>query len=136
MTGAATLYRPARGKLRVQTPYAPDNRAMFKQAGCRSVTWQSARGRWIVPRARFVDVLDALRERWDVRVIIDGLSSERCDTRCVEALGDECVCSCGGANHGGLGGSAGWVQVGDTTLISTGMTRAEFSVPAYAGVSA
>jgi hypothetical protein len=40
----------------------------------------------------------------------------QCDKRCVGARGDECVCSCGGINH--RGGEAGYLQVGETTLIA------------------
>lgn len=41
--------------------------------------------------------------------------STKCDTRCVEAEGDDCVCSCGGMNH--KGSDIGYYQVGETTLV-------------------
>jgi len=45
-------------------------------------------------------------------------SHKQCDTRCVEAVGEECVCSCGGENHGSGAWPAGAVLVSNTTSSS------------------
>ncbi|MFD9475010.1 hypothetical protein [Streptomyces goshikiensis] len=43
---------------------------------------------------------------------------QRCDKRCQDAEGDDCVCSCMGENHGGAAYWRNWIQVGETTLVS------------------
>ncbi|TSB31237.1 hypothetical protein FNJ62_07040 [Streptomyces benahoarensis] len=45
--------------------------------------------------------------------------TERCDTRCQEAQGDDCTCSCMGENHSGAAYWCTWILVGDTTLINS-----------------
>lgn len=54
--------------------------------------------------------------------------SNRCDTRCVEAVGFECECECAGANHGGMTNMSDWKLVGDTTLIANDK---EYSMRTY-----
>lgn len=47
----------------------------------------------------------------------DYLEQQRCDTRCQQARGDDCVCQCAGQHHGGADYQRNWIQVGDTTLV-------------------
>lgn len=68
------------------------------------------------PAARCV----GLAERFGVvHVYLDYLENQRCDTRCQQALGDDCVCRCAGQYHGGASYQQAWTQVGETTLIAS-----------------
>lgn len=125
VTPGMTVHRPVKGKLRVKMPYRPGNRRHLLNAGCRGSEWTGTH--WLVSRSRLHDLVHYLTWNFgDVEVIIDGYSTQKCDTRCVEAKGDDCVCSCAGANHKGGGN---WVQVGETTLISHERTRSHFIAP-------
>ncbi|MGP3637512.1 protein kinase domain-containing protein [Streptomyces sp. 24-1644] len=42
---------------------------------------------------------------------------QRCDQRCQDAIGDDCVCSCLGENHGGAAYLRNWTQVAETNLV-------------------
>lgn len=122
-----TVYRPVKGRLRVVAPYVQGRptRRLLKGAGCRTIEWRKPH--WLVARGRLHDVVAVLSQFWDVDVYVEGYATQKCDTRCVEAQGDECVCSCAGANHQGAAGW-GWEQVGETTLINTEITRAHYRV--------
>jgi hypothetical protein len=52
--------------------------------------------------------------------VLDFRQSERCDTRCQRARGDECTCSCLGENHRGAAYWRNWIEVGETTLVASG----------------
>lgn len=74
-------------------------------------------GFWTIAREHLTVVAEAiaLRDRFvDIEMHYSG--TERCDYRCQNAQGDDCVCSCEGAHHG-EGLHAAWTQVGDTTLV-------------------
>lgn len=132
----AAVVRPVRGRLQVRTPYRRGgSRALLQDACPRGHIEHVGGGVWTVPRARLLDVVAALARYWPVAVALDvRQGGEQCDTRCIEALGDDCVCACGGANHGGLGGRADWIQVGATTLIAPGeVVRTTFVVPKNGG---
>jgi hypothetical protein len=68
-------------------------------------------------------LLEALVERYGkVEVWLEFSLTQKCDKRCRDAHGDECVCSCLGMNHGGIWGRR-WFEVGETTLISPEVKR-------------
>ncbi len=87
-------------------------------------------GHWTVARTYFRDVMDALAIRAGrVEVDVDFNEHEQCDTRCQRAKGDDCTCQCFGANHGiesGQGAYGPWVEVGEATLVSSGVKRLSF----------
>lgn len=124
-----TVYRPYRGRLRLRMPYRKDNRAWLKdRLGDRiRPEWvRGAGGRegwWEIARNHLQPLVEALVERWgavDVTLIYS--TTEQCDTRCQNARGDDCTCSCLGLNHGhGFAGQ--WTQVGDTTLVQREYTK-------------
>lgn len=120
------VYRPVQGRLRVQWPvwYAQRN---LQHLGCRNVVYSNQHRCWLVARGKMHTVVDYLRQYGDVEVYIDGKVTQKCDTRCTQAKGDDCVCSCAGANHQGTT-SDGWHQVGETTLINTETTRSHYTV--------
>lgn len=124
----ASLWRPATtGRLVMKTPYRPDNRAWIHETlDSRRVRpeWNKERKRWEVARNHFRPMVLAMIERFGVvDVILDSRSTERCDTRCREALGEECECECLGVYHGGLGWLGDWVQVAEHTLVRSTYRR-------------
>ena len=58
--------------------------------------------------------------------------AEKCDTRCQEAQGDDCMCSCGGRFHGGTASyTRRWILIGTTSLRRYGWTEREWIVSEY-----
>ncbi len=74
--------------------------------------------RWEIARPHLRTIVDAMAQRFgEVEVILQFSVTERCDTRCRDAAGDDCTCSCLGENHGGTAYWRNWILVGDTTLV-------------------
>lgn len=119
-------------RLWVWMPYqGGSNRLWIKEAlGTRTrPEWNKPAGRWEIARPHLKPVVAALIDRFgEVDVYLEFLAAERCDTRCVEAAGDNCECSCMGENHGGAGYWRRWRQVGDTTLIDLGRIERHYLV--------
>lgn len=127
----ATIIRPLQGRIEVRNlrgPRAgePANKQMFKTAAGGPIrpTWVEAapglprwQGYWTISRKHLSAVAEAIAIR-DGEVLIEMHYSEheQCDKRCRKAKGDDCTCSCEGVHHG-KAQHAGWVQVGDTTLV-------------------
>lgn len=64
------------------------------------VNWYPEAGRYYAPYQEGLHCVEHHRQlRWKA---IDGKFSERhtCDARCMNAIGPNCECSCGGVNHG------------------------------------
>ncbi|GAA2334717.1 hypothetical protein SVIO_027740 [Streptomyces violaceusniger] len=75
-------------------------------------------GRWEIARPHLRTIVSALAERFgEVDVYLQFSATERCDTRCRDAAGDDCTCSCMGENHGGAAYWRNWMLVGETTLV-------------------
>ncbi|WP_216355896.1 hypothetical protein [Streptomyces sp. MP131-18] len=73
---------------------------------------------WEIARQHLKPVIAALVDRFgEVDVFLEFSTTERCDTRCEEAAGDDCTCSCMGDNHGGAVYWKRWQLVGETTLV-------------------
>jgi hypothetical protein len=114
----AIVRRPVQGSLQVLIPYAVGNREWLRDA-CGSgthVTW--VRPAWEVSPLHLRAVVDALCCRFDEVVLIrdHAVGRSQCDTRCLDAALDDCVCACGGTNHGARW-LEGYVRVGETTLV-------------------
>lgn len=128
------LVLPVRGRACIDMPYRADNRAWLKTV-CGRLTrpeWNKTTGRWEVARNHAIDLLEPLTERFGVLDLVRyGAARVKCDTRCWDATGQDCTCSCAGVNHGGGNDLADWIQVGDTTLIERGsyttITRQTFT---------
>lgn len=122
-----TVHRPAgTGRLSVRMPFAPGNRAwIHDRLGDRMrPDWNRTAKQWEISRQHLRAVVEALVERFGVvEVVIDTRATNRCDTRCRDAEGDDCDCQCLGENHGGAAYWREWMQVGDTTLVSPGVVR-------------
>jgi hypothetical protein len=82
-------------------------------------TWNSTAGQWEIARPHLRVLIEAMALRFgQVDVYLEFSTRQRCDTRCQQAGGDDCVCSCMGENHGGAAYWRHWTHVGDTTLVS------------------
>jgi hypothetical protein len=111
-------------RLHLRMPYGDGaNRAWLRDTlGARiRPDWNRTDKRWEVSRTHLMVLAHALADRFGaVDVFLEFSTTQKCDRRCREAVGDDCECSCLGAYHaGGLWG-AGWVEVGETTLIRAG----------------
>ena len=98
------------------------NRALLNSAGRgTNPEWDAEGHRWTVSRAAFGRVLAALLHEFPaVKVVTDGRTRNRCDIRCREAIGDECICQCAGRYHGSRLIAAGERIVGETTIVGQG----------------
>jgi hypothetical protein len=111
----AKVLKPLQGSLEVRVPYNLGNRSAWRELGLRPV-WVKDGGYWQLARGKFAQVVRALANGLgEVQVTVEGHTTQQCDTRCWNADGDDCVCSCAGANHGDS--QHGWIQVGETTVI-------------------
>jgi hypothetical protein len=111
-----------KGRIVIKMPYDPadpgGNRRWLHAHLGRRIKPQYAGGKWMIARPHLRHVVSGLAERFGfVHVYLDFLENRRCDTRCQEATGDDCVCQCAGENHGGADYQRAWMQVGETTLI-------------------
>ncbi len=101
----------------------PRNKDWFKDVTGRAIrpTWVAGPngwdGHWAIAREHLTIVAEELALRFgEVHVTAHYSTRERCDTRCQNATGDDCECSCLGVRHGEAN-QAAWKQVGATTLI-------------------
>lgn len=118
-----TLYRPTNGRLQLSLPFQLDNRGWLRELLGSGIhlDWVKAPsgGHWSIARDHLMPLLQGLVAHYGrVYVRLEFKASMRCDSRCRDAKGDDCVCSCLGSNHGGAAGRT-WFEVGDTTLISS-----------------
>ncbi len=124
MRNSATLYRPVDGRVLVWMPFERrrNNRELLNSAGRgTNAEWDKENRRWTVSRTAFTRVLDALLEEFGtVNVVTDGRARNRCDIRCREAVGDECVCECAGRYHGSKFVASNEQIVGETTIVGEG----------------
>lgn len=118
-----SVHRPIRGRVRVRFDYRSDSRDFLRQAGPGTrPEWE--RPYWTVSRTAFASVVDLLLDEYGVvEVTSDGGIGNRCDTRCREATGDDCVCSCAGTQHGIAFLSERERVVGETTIVDTTIAR-------------
>ncbi|WP_239153510.1 hypothetical protein [Virgisporangium aliadipatigenens] len=119
----SAVWRPVRGRVVVKMPYDPSDRRgnrwwLHEQLGAR-IRLEYAGGKWTLARTHLRLVVTGLAERFGhVHVHLDYLENQRCDVRCQEALGNDCVCQCAGQFHGGADYQRSWIQVGETALIA------------------
>ena len=82
-----------------------DNRA-------RHPEWIDLYRCWDVPRAWFSDVVRQCLSRFGQVYVIQPLNeNQKCSPACWNAEGEECECSCLGANHGTQRRSGQWYEV-------------------------
>lgn len=122
MPNGPHIYRPLQPeRMRLWMPHqGGSNRSWLHAAlGARiQPVYDSPSGRWLIARPHFTVLVDALLDRFEqVDVSAEFSATQKCDTRCRNAEGDDCDCSCLGEHHGGGLWGGGWFQVGETTLI-------------------
>jgi len=111
----------ARKRLLVKLPYTPDNREWLRADHPRRSVWLKQYGCWEVPRAWLDTLIQALCDRHgQVYVIQPYREREVCAPACWQAEGQECACSCLGANHGQGDGGAAWYVVSDAFAVCWG----------------
>lgn len=75
-------------------------------------------------RSHLFTLVPALALKYGVvNIEIDFKTTVKCDKRCRDAQGMECVCQCLGENHKGGSLLTGWFEVGETTLITRDTKR-------------
>lgn len=118
-------HRPVEGRVLTKMPYdGGSNRWwLHDHLGDRIQPEHRGKGVWAIARPHLRYLVEGLAERFGhVDVLLDFRQSERCDTRCQRARGDECTCSCLGENHRGAAYWRNWIEVGETTLVASGGT--------------
>lgn len=123
------IFRPVQGMLWVRLPYElPDGSRGRGRQWLHSICGKGSRvdydkreGAFRVARGNLAWILRCALMIFDVvEVWTEHRIVERCDIRCVNARGDECVCACGGVNHRTGDGSSHWMHHAvDTTITYT-----------------
>lgn len=128
-----TVHRPLKGRLQLRMPFRLENRQWLRaNLGSRvHLVWvKDAAPHWELSRNHLVPLLWALTREFEAVIVrLEFSHTQKCDQRCRDATGTDCVCSCMGAYHGGAGGRV-WYEVGQTTLISPEVTRIDGIVTA------
>jgi hypothetical protein len=117
---------PTQGRIALRTPWSVDNRLWIRDL-CGSQTrpewvrtdempYFGERGYWRIARSHQEVVITGCVQRFGTVTVARQTSPlQKCDVRCVDATGSDCVCSCGGMNH--RGGEGSYAHVGATTLL-------------------
>lgn len=81
----------------------------------RQPEWLDRYKGWEVAQDWFSDLVNYMLAKHSKLYIIQPYrEQEKCASRCMNAQGHECQCSCMGANHGAGGPGAGWFEVSET----------------------
>jgi hypothetical protein len=126
-----TVWRPTAGKMEVSLPFSTDNRAWLRDQLGPGVpyAWDGGLRRWTLARNHLSNLVPALANRYGyVEVYIDFKTTVKCDKRCRDATGSECICQCLGENHRGGSLLTGWFEVGESTLITSDTMRRHMRV--------
>lgn len=132
------IIRPVQGRIEIRglpknRDSAVSNRQWFKDSLQKHIrpVWvlhasdEADYGHWEIARSHLQQMVEAIvRREGEVLLELHYRTNEKCDTRCQNARGFECVCSCLGRAHGG-GEGRHWIPVGDTTLICHGEETVE-----------
>ncbi|MFE0645334.1 hypothetical protein ACFW2Y_27550 [Streptomyces sp. NPDC058877] len=83
--------------------------------------WERDNDSWAVSTDHFIEVVGTLVQQHG-RILLgrEFNRSEKCNHRCMNALGYVCTCSCRARNHGGGRWMSGWRIADDTTLMTNG----------------
>jgi hypothetical protein len=125
MAGTTTLYKPLKGKLRLQTTFMPGTRGWLNQTlGPRGFEHLHG-GNWEIAATHFRrGFIAALARRFGAVVVTQEVREGRtlCTVECSQArpeTADRCECVCLGMNHGC--GAAGWSHAGEQLLVQSGV---------------
>lgn len=109
------------GRLQAWMPYqeGSNRRWILAELGDRMrPEWNITAKRWEIARSHLRTLVEVMAMKFgEIDVYLEFSTRQRCDVRCRDARGDDCVCSCMGENHGGAAYWRHWMLVGDTTLV-------------------
>lgn len=98
---------PVHPGIELRMPYHPRNRQALRTALGPHVRihWDGDHRCWRLAERHMFTLINGFLEagqpvRVEVTVRGEAAGAERCDERCRDARGDECVCACGGRWHG------------------------------------
>jgi len=128
------IVRKGKGyKLRVKLPHPGDDFANRLRARAllqsirpkgRQPQWLDQFDGWELSQDWFSDLVDHLLKRFSKLYIIQPYrEQEKCASRCMNARGHDCECSCMGAHHGAGGPNGGWFEVSETFATRWGESR-------------
>ena len=133
MSANAIIIIPTQGRFYLHAPWLGESSRCWIKEACgqgtrpewvkgKPVSFLPTWNHWEVSRVHLNQVIEGALKRYQTVTVYRMVASQvRCDVRCVEAKGHDCVCSCGGRNHKGT--TAGFHVVGDTTLAGSGSSR-------------
>lgn len=102
----------------VRLPYQKDNCVWLQNGQRNKPKWIVEKEYWEVPKAWFDEVVNRVLERWDnLYVIQPHVAHQKCATKCWEAKGHECECSCLGEYHGSQNPNGRWFIVSETFAV-------------------
>lgn len=115
------VWHDASRDLWVKTPFVPNgetptNRDLLMNGKTKAAKcdWNRAAKRWELARSRFNEIVLLLLDRWGECYLIQLRNvSEECAQACRSAKGPDCVCSCGGVNHG-MDSDDRWFDISET----------------------
>ena len=120
-----TVYRPLEGRLQLRMPYGANRRWLHEVLGSVRPRWTT--DHWAIARSHLRPLVNELVLKFgEVEVILEFSTIRKCDSRCRDAGGDNCVCSCLGENHGGAAYWQHWIEVGPTTLVGADRQQVRF----------
>lgn len=123
--GAPVITLPARGRLGYWIPeqgWQKHEEFVYRHVHGRArPEWNPTGESWSVATRHFIELAGSLVKRHSRMVLgREYNSSEKCNHRCMNALGHECTCSCLARNHGRGGWMSGWRITAETTSVADG----------------
>lgn len=113
--GPPVLVKRQKGDLLLRMTFSKDNRSLIEGSGRADwlLRWNKGGQYWSAPRSWFSTLTKRLIERhghvWVIQEAEDDSTLQPCAAACMHAKGLDCVCGCGGKNHG-LGDPDGWAH--------------------------
>jgi hypothetical protein len=99
---------------RTDADWIRSTRFWLQNVGGNPPTWNESKSYWEVATKRFNALIPLLFSKYPKVYIIQPFrQQEICASRCWNAQGHDCQCSCMGANHG-QGKFGSWLEVSDT----------------------
>ncbi len=108
----------------VKLPYQKDNYEWLRNEEARKPEWNSQYKSWEVPQAWFERVTKLCLSRYKkCHVIQLRRETSICASKCWEAQGLHCECSCLGEMHGGGAPGGRWYELSETFAILYGVQK-------------
>jgi hypothetical protein len=105
----------------VTLPYREDNYAWLRGDQQRKPKWIPAEKHWEVPKSWQGYVISKCVARFGAAIVIKVMprKMEKCAPACWQATSDvgECVCSCGGINHGIESNPGGFLEIRESFAV-------------------